>query len=86
MIEVIKSNNKIKDCTLEYCDHGEIIDLVEKIERDDHEIDYYAIVLVNDIKLRIEVPFHIYATLQIGEEVTLYAVSTKYKLLLTKRV
>ena len=86
MISGLKSNNQINNCTLEYCDHGIIIDLVEKIERDDNEIDHYAIVDVNNTQLRIKVPPHIYSTLQIGEEVTLYATSTKYKLLLTKRV
>ena len=86
MIAGIKSNKQIENCTLEYCDHGRIIDLVEKIDRDDHEVDHYVIVAVNNTQLRIKVPPYIYSTLQIGEEVTLYATSTKYKLLLTKRV
>lgn len=82
---VIKSNKSVKNCVLEYCDHGIIVDLVEKLDSD-KDIDYYAIVLVNGNHLRVKVPFYIYSTLQINEEVTLYAISIKQKLLLTKRV
>lgn len=40
----------------------------------------------NNKQLRVEVPDYIYSTLQINDEVTLYAVSSEYKLLLTKKV
>ena len=80
---IIKYYLNLKHLTPEYCDYGMVTDKFVKYEKGDN--DHYIIISANNNLIKFKLPLYEYNSIEINDEVILFAFKNKNELLFEKK-